>query len=125
MAVAVVLFGAGALRTSHQAGTDHMAGSVGLALGGALLVALVAAVMVAQLRASVEQRKLAVFGNWLTVATAAPEPVSPVGPAVFVVAGLPLYHRDGCQLLDGRSVTEVPRTALASDATACRLCEPA
>ena len=45
-----------------------MAGPVGLALAGALLVALVAAVMVAQLRASVEQRKLAVFGNWLTAA---------------------------------------------------------
>jgi len=63
MAVAAVLFGAGALRTSHQAGTDHMAGSVGLAMCGALLVALVAAVMVAQLRASVEQRKVPCSGT--------------------------------------------------------------
>src|SRR5205085_1903213 len=69
--VAAVLFGAGALRTSRQAGTDHMAGSVGLALGGALLVAFVAAIVVAQLRASVEQRKVAVLGSWLTATTSA------------------------------------------------------
>jgi hypothetical protein len=147
MAVAAVLFGAGALRTSHQAGTDHMAGSVGLALGGALLAALVAAVMVAQLRASVEQRKVAVFGNWLTAdatgradtaftaVDAAARPVAVgaaagVGPpptsVVFVVAGLPFYHRAGCQLLESRSVTELDPSvsALPPGTSPCRLCEP-
>jgi len=146
MAVAAVLFGAGALRTSHQASTDHMAGSVGLALGGALLVALVAAVMVAQLRASVEQRKVAVFGNWLTadatgradtafaavdaasarpVAVGAAAGVGPTG-VVFVVAGLPFHHRAGCQLLEGRSVTELDPSvsALPPGTSPCRLCEP-
>src|SRR5205085_8195716 len=140
--VAAVLFGAGALRTSRQAGTDHMAGSVGLALGGALLVAFVAAIVVAQLRASVEQRKVAVLGSWLTATTsatggvdaaftavdAAPaQPVAVVGPAdvVFVVRGLPFYHRDGCQLLEARPVTELDRAALPPGTSPCRLCEPA
>ncbi len=133
-----------------------MAGSVGLALGGALLVALAAAVMVAQLRASVEQRKVAVFGHWLTadasgradtaftavdaasarpVAVGAAAGVGPtgvgptgVGPTgvVFVVAGLPFYHRAGCQLLEGRSVTELDPSvsALPPGTSPCRLCEP-
>ncbi len=125
MAVAGVLFGAGALRTGHQASTDHLAGSVGLALGGALLVALVAAVMVAQLRASVEQRKVAVLGNWMTLAAETPDAIGPAGPAVFVVPGLPFYHRAGCQLLEDRPVTEIDRTALARGTAPCRLCEPA
>jgi len=134
IAVAAVLFGAGALRTSHQASTDHMAGSVGLALGGALLVAFVAALMVAQLRATVEQRKVAVLGPWLTgtatdradaAFTAVDAPTRSAGEGVFVVAGLPFYHRAGCQLLADRPVTEVDRAALGPATAPCRLCEPA
>ncbi len=126
IAVAAVLFAAGALRTADQPSTDHMAGSVGLALTGALLVAFVATIMVAQLRASVERRKLAVLGAWLSDG---PDGASdPAGnapaAAVFVVAGLPLYHRAGCQLLADRSVTEWERTALPAGTSACRLCEP-
>ena len=122
--VAGVLFVAGSLRTAHQASTDHMAGSVGMALGGALLAALVAALMVAQLRATVEQRKVAVFGSWLAVDTdAAPAAVAETGP-VYVVAGLPLYHRPRCQLLHDRAATEVDRAALPSGASPCQLCEP-
>ena len=137
IAVAALLFGAGALRTSHQAGTDHMAGPVGVALGGALLVALVAAVMVAQLRATVEQRKMAVFGGWLVenatgrgdaafTAVDAPgaQPVAVAG-AVFVVPGFPFYHRPGCQLLAGRAVTQADPAAPPAGTSPCRLCEPA
>ncbi len=125
--VAAVLFVAGSLRTANQASTDHVAGSVGLALTGALLVALVAAVMVAQLRASVEQRKVAVFGSWLA---AEPEGIATVETrdgergSVFVVAGFPLYHRPGCQLLRDRAATEVDRAALPPAAGPCQLCEP-
>ena len=124
--VAAVLFVAGALRTAHQPSTDHMAGSVGVALGGALLVALVAALMVAQLRASVEQRKVAVFGNWLAVGSdvAASTVVAGGAGSVFVVGDLPLYHRAGCQLLDGRAADEVDPAALPAGAAPCRLCEP-
>jgi hypothetical protein len=126
VAVAAVFFVAGALRTAHQASTDHMAGPVGVALGGALLVALVAALMVAQLRASVEQRKVAVFGNWLAGgADSSAATVAPGGPgSLFVVGDLPLYHRAGCQLLDGRPATEVSPGSLRAGATPCRLCEP-
>ena len=137
IAVAALLFGAGALRTSHQASTDHMAGPVGVALGGALLVALVAAVMVAQLRATVEQRKGAVFGGWLVenatgrgdaafTAVDAPgaQPVAVAG-AVFVVPGFPFYHRPGCQLLAGRAVTQADPAAPPAGTSPCRLCEPA
>jgi hypothetical protein len=126
--VASVLFVAGALRTADQPTTDHMAGPVGFALAGALLVAFVATVMVAQLRASVEQRKLAVLGGWV-----AGDPGDPAGAAVaeagagavFVVTGLPHYHRAGCQLLADRPVTQCARTTLPAGASACRLCEPA
>jgi hypothetical protein len=137
IAVAAVLFVAGALRTAGAARTDHMAAPVGLALGGALLVSLVAAVLVAQLRASVEGRKAAVFGGWLTegatgcggtafmaVDTASPQPVAVADGAVFVAAGQPLYHRAGCQLLADRAVTEGERAGLPAGTTACRLCEP-
>jgi hypothetical protein len=136
--VAAVLFAAGAFRTADQPTTDHLAGPVGLALAGALLVAFVAAVMVAQLRASVEWRKAAVFGKWipaaasgrgagaLTAVDAGPaRRVALPGAAVFVVTGLPLYHRAGCQLLAGRAVTECQTAALPPGVSACRLCEPA
>jgi hypothetical protein len=136
ISVAAVLFGAGALRTADQPSTDHIAGSVGVALGGALLVALVAAVMVAQLRVSVEQRKLAVLGNWLGVSATGRADVAftavDAGPArpvaagaVFVVSGLPFYHRAGCQLLADRPVTALDRVALPTGTSPCRLCEPA
>lgn len=127
IAVAAVLFAAGALRTAGQPATDHMAGPVGLALAGALLVAFVAAVMVAQLRASVEQRKLAVLGGWTADepdrGTTAAAPEAAAG-TVLVVTGLPLYHRAGCQLLAGRAVAECAPTALPQGVSACGLCEP-
>jgi hypothetical protein len=126
--VAAVLFAAGALRTANEPSTDHVAGPVGVALGGALLAALVAALMVAQLRAAVEQRKVAVFGSWLVVAPDTTDPATVTagdgqGP-IYVVAGLPLYHRARCQLLHDRSVTEIDRGALPSGTAPCQLCEP-
>jgi hypothetical protein len=125
IAVAALLFAAGALRTADQPTTDHMAGSVGLALTGALLVAFVAVTMVAQLRATAEQRKGAVFGNWLGVsATGRAEPAFSAG-AVFVVPGLPFFHRAGCQLLHDRPAAAVDRAVVPPEATPCRLCEPA
>jgi hypothetical protein len=131
VAVAAVLFVAGALRTANEASTDHMAGPVGVALAGALLVALVAALMVAQLRGVVEQRKSAVFGSWLGATGCAPAALTAVDAdraqpvaVVFAVPGLPLYHRAGCGLLDGRAATEVTRAALPAGAVPCRLCEP-
>ncbi len=137
IAVAAVLFVAGVVRTTDDASTDHLAGPVGLALAGALIVSLVAAVMVAQLRASVEGRKSAVFGGWLAAdatggvapaftavdAPAAP-PVAPGGALVFVVTGQPLYHRAGCQLLADRSVSGCDKAGLAPGISACGLCEP-
>jgi hypothetical protein len=136
MAVGAVLLVAGALRTGHQASTDHMAGSVGVALAGALVVALVAAVMVAQLRATVEHRKAAVFGAWLdgsatggtdaafTAVEAAAQPVA-AARAVFVVPGLPFYHRPGCPLLADRTVTRADPANPPAGTSPCRLCEPA
>jgi hypothetical protein len=128
IAVASVLYAAGAIHTVDQPTTDHMAGPVGFALAGALLVALVATVMVAQLRASVEQRKLAVLGGWLVDDAGGPAGAAAaedVAGAVFVVTGLPLYHRSGCQLLADRPVTECDRATLPAGTSACRLCEPA
>lgn len=137
IAVAAALFAAGAVRTADQPTTDHIAGPVGLALAGALLVAFVGTVMVAQLRASVERRKGAVLGNWLpagatgrgdaafTAVDAAPAQPVALGGTVFFVVGLPLYHRAGCQLLADRPVTERDRATLPAGTSACRLCEPA
>jgi hypothetical protein len=124
--VAGALFVAGSLRTAHQASTDHMAGGVGVALGGALVVALLAALTVAQLRVSMEQRKAAVFGSWLAEEPAGGSTAVATGGSgsVFVVGGLPLYHRAGCQLLAGRAATEVDPAALPAGVVPCRLCEP-
>jgi hypothetical protein len=137
IALAAVLFVAGVARTTNEATTDHLAGPVGLALAGALLVSLVAAVMVAQLRAAVEGRKTAIFGAWLaadatgrvgpafTAVDASPaHPVAAGESLVFVATGQPLYHRAGCQLLADRSVTECDKAGLAPGISACRLCEP-
>jgi hypothetical protein len=128
IAVASVLFVAGAVRTADQPTTDHMAGPVGFALAGALLVAFVATLMVAQLRASVEQRKLAILGGWLADDAGGPGGAAvseAVAGAVFVVTGQPLYHRAGCQLLADRPVTGCDRATLPAGTSACRLCEPA
>src|SRR5581483_2941687 len=56
---------AGAVVTANQAGTDHMAGGVGLALSGSLVVAVAAGAMVGQLKGRLEQRTLAALGPWL------------------------------------------------------------
>ena len=141
IAVAAVIFAAGALRTADQPTTDHLAGPVGLALAGALLVAFVVVTLVAQLRVSAEQRKVAVFGNWLAVSVTGraeavftavdAAPAQPVADglagtgSVFVVPGLPFFHRAGCQLLHDRPAASVDRATVPPEATACRLCEPA
>src|SRR5882672_1861349 len=63
--VASALFVVGAVVTANQRSTDHIAGGVGLALSGALLVALAAGAMVGQLKGRLEQRTLAALGPWL------------------------------------------------------------
>lgn len=124
-AVGAGLFLAGALVTAHQASTDHMAGGVGLALSGSLMVAVLAGAMVGQLKGRLEQRTLAALGPWL-----AGEPGAaggaPLAPAdeVWVVAGLSLYHRVGCRALDGRAATPLDPARLAAGAKPCGLCEP-
>jgi len=131
-----VLFVAGSLRTAHQTTTDHMAGSVGVALTGTLLVALVAALLVAGLRRSIEARKAAVLGPWLADGpsggalrrSAAPSPAA--GPAtgaaepLFVVAGLHRYHRAGCKALESRAATEIHPADRSADLEPCGLCDP-
>lgn len=122
-AIAAVLFGAGALVTANQASTDHMAGGVGLALSGALLVAIVGGVMVGQLKGRLEHQTVAALGPWLV------EPdtdAAPVGAAseVWVPDGLTLYHRAGCQALAGRAASAHDRGALSAGLRACGLCEP-
>src|SRR5581483_6881837 len=96
---------AGAVVTANQAGTDHMAGGVGLALSGSLVVAVAAGAMVGQLKGRLEQRTLAALGPWLgggDHASAASGAGAPAGE-VWVVDGLTLYHRAGCRALEGRA----------------------
>lgn len=122
--VAAGMFVAGALLTANQASTDRMAGSIGLALSGGMLVAVLAGVMVGQLKGRLEQRTLAALGPWLTADgdTAS----TPAGPAaeVWVVDGLTLYHRAGCRTLDGRAASGRDRAALHPGLRPCGLCEP-
>src|SRR5581483_7949487 len=56
--VAAVLFVIGALVTANEASTDHMARGVGIALSGAMLVAVVAGIMLGQLKGRLEQQTL-------------------------------------------------------------------
>jgi hypothetical protein len=122
--VAAALFVAGAVATANQRSTDHIAGGVGLALSGALLVALAAGAMVGQLKGRLEQRTLAALGPWLAGDDDADGPVPAPAAEVWVVDGLALYHRAGCRALEGRAASVRDRAALAAGARPCGLCEP-
>jgi hypothetical protein len=121
--IAAALFLAGAVATANQAGTDHLAGGIGVALSGALLAAITAGVLVGQLKGLLEQRKAVALGPWLTEATAAVAPAA-TEAQVWVVDGLRLYHRAGCRALEGRPAEARDRSALAAGARPCGLCEP-
>jgi hypothetical protein len=125
-AVGAGLFVAGALVTANQPGTDHMAGGVGLALSGSLLVAVMAGAMVGQLKGRLEQRTLAALGPWLAGDGDGSTGSAPLAPAaeVWVVDGLTLYHRAGCRALEGRAAVRHDAADLAPGARACGLCEP-
>ena len=119
------LFVAGALVTANQASTDHMAGGVGLALSGSLLVAVLAGALVGQLKGRLEQRTLAALGPWLACDDdrSGARPAAPAAE-VWVVDGLTLYHRAGCRALDGRSAGRHDPATLAAGLQPCGLCEP-
>lgn len=117
------LFGAGALVTANQASTDHMTGGVGLALSGAMLVAVAAGVMVGQLKGRLERRTLVALGPWLG-ADEDREASTAAATEVWVVDGLALYHRAGCRALDGRAASGRDRAALRAGLRPCGLCEP-
>jgi hypothetical protein len=122
--VAGVLFVAGAIGTANEPATDGIARPVGLALTGAMLVAVVAGAMVGQLKGRLEHQQLAALGPWL--ASAGPSAAAPAGPAseVWTVDGLTLYHRAGCRALEGRNARAQAAATLAGDARPCGLCEP-
>lgn len=122
--VAAALFVTGAISTANQSSTDHMAGSVGLALSGALVVAVAAGAMVGQLKGRLEQRTLAALGPWLRDVGDGDGPTPGPAAEVWVVEGLALYHRAGCRALEGRAAAPRDRGALAAGARPCGLCEP-
>lgn len=119
---AMGLFLAGALVTANQASTDHMAGGVGLALSGGMLVAVLAGVMVGQLKGRLERQTLAALGPWLADAASATTRVA--ASEVWVVDGLSLYHRAGCRALEGRAAAGQARAMLTAGLRPCGLCEP-
>jgi hypothetical protein len=122
--VVTVLFVAGALVTANQASTDHMAGSVGLALSGGMLIAVVAGVMVGQLKGRLERQTLAAVGPWLAADDDTGTTMTAAAAEVWVVDGLALYHRAGCRALDGRAASGWDRATLTSGLRPCGLCEP-
>lgn len=119
---ALGLFLAGALVTANQTTTDHMAGGVGLALSGGMLVAVLAGVMVGQLKGRLERQTLAALGPWLAEAATATTQVA--ASEVWVVDGLSLYHRAGCRALEGRAAAGQARAVLTAGLRPCGLCEP-
>ena len=119
---ALGLFLAGVLVTANQASTDHMAGGVGLALSGGMLVAVLAGVMVGQLKGRLERQTLAAVGPWLAEAASAATQVA--ASEVWVVDGLSLYHRPGCRALEGRAAAGQARAMLTAGLRPCGLCEP-
>jgi hypothetical protein len=116
------LFLAGALVTANQASTDHMAGGVGLALSGGMLVAVLAGVMVGQLKGRLERQTLVALGPWLAEAASGTTQVA--ASEVWVVDGLSLYHRAGCRALEGRAAAGQARAMLTAGLRPCGLCEP-
>ena len=123
-----VLLVAGSLRTANAPSTDHIAGAVGVALTGTLLVGLVAALLVAGLRRSMETNKAVVLGRWMADA-----PVRGGGTdretvladhSVFFMDGLHRYHRAGCKALEGRTAAEVRLAQRPVDFEPCGLCDP-
>ena len=116
------LFLAGALVTANQVSTDDMAGGVGLALSGGMLVAVLAGVMVGQLKGRLERQTLVALGPWLAEAATATTRVA--ASEVWVVDGLSLYHRAGCRALEGRAAAGQARAMLTVGLRPCGLCEP-
>ncbi|MEW6471273.1 MAG: hypothetical protein AB1679_03295 [Actinomycetota bacterium] len=125
--VAAALFVIGALVTANQPSTDHMARGVGLALSGAMLVAVVAGIVLGQLKGRLEQQTLATLGPWLGAGEDTPTTVADQASEVWVVDGLTLYHRAGCRALDGRAASGHDRATLLAGRAGlrpCGLCEP-
>src|SRR5581483_4705770 len=113
------LFVAGALTTANQASTDHMAGGIGVALSGAMLVAVAAGLMVGGLKGRLERQTLVAIGPWLDEGRDSGRSAGPPAAEVWVVDGLTLYHRAGCRALDGRPAAARQRAALAPGTRPC------
>jgi ABC-type nickel/cobalt efflux system permease component RcnA len=122
--VAAALFVIGAVVTANQASTDRMTRGVGLALSGAMLAAVVAGVMLGQLKGRLEQQTLATLGPWLADDDGTSTSRASKAAEVWVVDGLTLYHRPGCRALEGRAVSGGDRAALTAGLRPCGLCEP-
>ncbi len=118
------LFAAGAIVTANQASTDHMAGGVGLALSGGMLVAVLAGLMVGQLKGRLERRTLVVPRSVAGASTSSDSSPDRTSDEVWVVEGLSLYHRAGCRALEGRAAAGRERAMLTAGLRPCGLCEP-
>jgi len=117
--LALVVFG------RMQMGSDpaRLTAGISTAIAGPFLAALCAVTLMVRQKALLEQRKMAVFGPWLT----AEAPKSVAGnteTSVWVAEGLRRYHRAGCPALSGRPGRPVERTAMPAGLAACGLCEP-
>lgn len=122
--VAAALFVVGAVVTANESSTDHMARGVGLALSGAMLVAVVAGIMLGQLKGRLEQQTLAALGPWMAESDGVLPALAAAAAEVWVVDGSALYHRAGCRALEGRAASGRDRATLAAGLRPCGLCEP-
>src|SRR5581483_1080571 len=101
-----------------------LAAGIGVALSGAMLVAVAAGLMVGGLKGRLERQTLVAIGPWLDEGRDSGRSAGPPAAEVWVVDGLTLYHRAGCRALDGRPAAARQRAALAPGTRPCGLCEP-
>ena len=100
----------------------RLTAGISTAIAGPFLAALCAVTLTVRQKALLEQRKMAVFGRWLS------DPPTSVAAntetSVWVADGLRRYHRAGCPALSGRAGRQVERAAMPAGLAACGVCEP-
>jgi len=100
----------------------RLTAGISTAIAGPFLAALCAVTLTVRQKALLEQRKMAVLGEWLS-----DTPTSDAADAatsVWVADGLRRYHRAGCPALSGRAGRQVERAAMPAGLAACGVCEP-
>jgi hypothetical protein len=106
----------------------RLTAGISTAIAGTFVAALCAVTLTVRQKGLLEQRKMTVFGPWLTTEpglTNAPQGVGGNTEAsVWVAEGLRRYHRADCPALSGRPGREVERAAMPAGLTACGVCEP-